>query len=48
MAGFRLHCGTCSFERETTSLEEALLIEADHKEEHGSAHEVTIERLGSP
>ena len=25
-----------------------LLLETDHKEQHGSAHEVTIERLRSP
>lgn len=48
MAGFRLYCRTCSFERETSSLENALLVETDHKEQHGSAHEVTIERLRSP
>jgi hypothetical protein len=45
MARFRLHCKTCAFEREIDSLETALEIEIDHKEQHGSAHKVTIERL---
>lgn len=45
MAHFRLHCKTCAFEREIDSLEEALQIEVDHKEQHGSAHQVTIERM---
>lgn len=45
MGAFRLHCETCEFEREIDSLETALQIEIDHKEQHGSAHKVTIERL---
>lgn len=44
MAQFRLYCRTCSFERETSSLEDALVIETEHKDQHGHTHEVTIER----
>lgn len=45
MANFHLHCKTCAFEREIESLETALEIEIEHKEQHGSAHQVTIERV---
>jgi hypothetical protein len=45
MERFHLHCETCAFEREVESLEDAFEIEVDHKSQHGSAHEVAIERL---
>jgi hypothetical protein len=45
MPRFRLHCKTCAFERETDALERALTIEIEHKEQHGSSHRVTIERV---
>ncbi len=48
MAEFRLFCRTCAFEHEAASLEDALRVELDHKEQHGAAHEVTIERCGRP
>ncbi len=48
MAEFRLYCRTCSFEHEASSLEEALRVELDHKDQHGSAHEVVIERSRQP
>lgn len=47
MATYRLHCGTCSFEHETSSLDDALRVEAEHQAEHGSTHEITIERFQS-
>jgi len=48
MPRFRLHCNTCAFEREIDSLDAALETEIAHKEQHGNAHQVTIERIGSP
>jgi hypothetical protein len=45
MTEFRLYCRTCEFEREIASLEKALVVETDHKEQYSNAHEVTIERL---
>lgn len=45
MVEFRLHCETCSYENEAASLEDALDIEAEHKAQYGSFHEVVIERL---
>ncbi|MXR51437.1 hypothetical protein GRX03_07450 [Halovenus sp. WSH3] len=44
METFHLYCETCAFEREIDSLEDALEVEIDHKAQHGSAHQVTIER----
>jgi hypothetical protein len=48
MTEFKLHCETCSFERTTASLDDALDIEADHKAQHGSAHRVSIKRQPKP